>query len=61
MRTTLTAFCVALAAMMSPASAISLQLPRTGAYAAAQNGLSDVMLLIVRHVEKPAYGAELRS
>ncbi len=56
MRTAMLACCATLAAVMSPAAAISLQLPRNGAYEVAQDGLSGATILIVRHAEKPGQG-----
>lgn len=62
MRIALTACGLALAAMMSPASALTLDGPTNGGFverAPAVNGLSNATLLIVRHAEKTGYGTGL--
>jgi len=62
MRMALTACGLALAAMVSPASALTLDGPMPGGFvehAPAVNGLSNATLLIVRHAEKTGYGTGL--
>lgn len=64
MRVALTACGLALAAMMSPASAMTLNAPASDSIvtpAPASNGLSNATLLIVRHAEKTGYGSGLSS
>ncbi|GAB0119978.1 hypothetical protein [Acidisoma sp. 7E03] len=62
MRMALTACGLALAAMVSPAAALTLDSPTSGAFAehvSAVNGLSNATLLIVRHAEKTGFGTGL--
>jgi len=64
MRMALTACGLALAAMVSPASALTLDAPMSNSLVAqvpAGNGLSNATLLIVRHAEKTGYGPGLSS
>lgn len=60
MRIPLTACGIALMAMVSPAAAITPNLPQNNdAVLPARNGLSNATILIVRHAEKPAQGTGL--